>query len=81
LHIVLIFNLIQISCDAYRSKAKPSYGLVVPAGVDISKFDGEVGKAVNVLTPLEIAKTGELESLFVGDLLKHLQTQIAEKGA
>lgn len=68
--------------DAYRSKAKPAYGLIVPAGTDVTVFDGEVAEALNKLSPLEKVKTAvDLESISTGDLFQHLQSQIAEKGA
>jgi hypothetical protein len=67
--------------DAYRSKSKPAYGLVVPAGVDVGTFKGEVGAAVAALQPLEKTKSGKLDDMYRGDLLGVLESQIAQSGA
>lgn len=67
--------------DVYRSGAKPAYALVVPAGTDLTGFDGVVAKAILDLQPLEMSETAVLNSLYYGDLLEFLESQIAESGA
>lgn len=68
--------------DTYQSSTKPSYGLVVPAGTDLSSLQGEVGDAVAKLAPLTPrAKNVTLDAVFRGDLLVNLQAQIAASGA
>lgn len=68
--------------DAYRSNAKPSYGLVVPAGASLDSFSGDVAKAIQSLAPLVQTKVSvELSQVASGDLFDHLQSQIAQDGA
>lgn len=68
--------------DAYHSQSKPSYGLIVPAGVDPAVLTGAAGTAVPKLRPLVRAKTNvDLNSLATGDLLDFLEKQIASEGA
>lgn len=68
--------------DCYQSKAKPSYGVVVPSGNDLSLLAGDAGAAVANLQPLVLQKKSvELESIAVGDLQTYLEKQIAESGA
>lgn len=68
--------------DTYRSKAQPSYGLVVPAGTVLEALHGSAGAAIPKLSPLVPHSQGvELEDIFKGDLLKYLQAQIANEGA
>jgi hypothetical protein len=68
--------------DTYRSKAQPSYGLVVPANTDLNRLAGEVATAVQKLMPLVPSKVNvELTSIATGDLLDHLESQLSEKGA
>jgi hypothetical protein len=66
--------------DLYRSRSKPSYGLVAPASADIHAFKGDVGAAIGRLAPLDKKGTHELSSVYHGDLLDFLERQIAEHG-
>lgn len=67
--------------DAYRSGSHPSYGLVVPARAALSDFTGEVAVAISKLQPLTKSKTGDLDTMFNGDLVTFLESQLKEKGA
>jgi len=68
--------------DTYRSSAKPSFGLVVPAGTDLSSLQGIAAAAVAKLAPMTPrSRNVSLEDVFKGDLLAHLQAQIAAEGA
>lgn len=67
--------------DTYRT-SNPTYGLVVPTGVDPLTLVGSAGTAVAKLAPLQVAsKAVALDSAFKGALLEHLKKQIAEEGA
>ena len=67
--------------DTYRT-SKPTYGLVVPTGVDPLSLAGSAGAAVAKLAPLQVsAKAVALDAAFKGALLEHLKKQIAEEGA
>lgn len=68
--------------DIHRSSKKPSYRLVIPAGTNLSALQGNAGAAVANLAPMTAHSTNvSLEDLFKGDLLAHLQAQIAAEGA
>ncbi len=68
--------------DAYQSNSKRSYGVVVPAGTDLSKLTGEAATAIAKLQPLVKKKSDvELDSICKGDLLEHHQKQLKEHGA
>jgi len=68
--------------DAYHSQKSPSYGLVVPAGTDLNTLSGEASQAVTSLSPLSKQKSNvDLSSIAIGDLLTHLENQIAQSGA
>lgn len=68
--------------DIYLSSKKPAYRLVVPAGTNLSALQGNAGTAVANLAPMTTRSTNvSLEDLFKGDLLAHLQAQIAVEGA
>jgi len=67
--------------DTYLSRKKPSYGMVVPAGTDLTALQGKAGAAVASLSPLDFQKrSATLEDAFKGDLLEHLEAQIATEG-
>jgi hypothetical protein len=68
--------------DTYRSSKMPSYEVVVPAGTDLMTLQGEAGAAVANLSPLTVRSKGAmLGDVFKGDLLTHLEAQIAAEGA
>lgn len=70
-----------MNVDCYQSKSRPAYRLVVPAGTNLDSFTGDVAGAISKMQSLENRKTAPLETVFLGDLLAYLQTQIAEHGA
>lgn len=65
-----------------KSTSKTSYGLIVPAGAELSSFSGEVAAAIAALQPMVKKKSNiELEGMCKGDLLVYHQRQLAEHGA
>jgi hypothetical protein len=67
--------------DIYVSKAKASYGIFVPAGVDPTTLIGSIATEVAKLSPLYHRSTHEVSSVFHGELLEQVQAQISQLGA
>ena len=68
--------------DTYHSSKNSSYEVVVPAGTDLTTLQGNAGAAVTNLSPLTVRTKGAmLGDMFKGDLLAHLESQIAAEGA
>jgi hypothetical protein len=68
--------------DTYHSTKKPSYGLVVPTGTDLTRLQGAAGRGVASLSPLTLQRTNvELSDVYKGDLREFLENQIAQEGA
>lgn len=68
--------------DTYHSTKKPSYGLVVPTGTDLTRLQGAAGAGVASLSPLTLRRTNvEISDIYKGDLLAFLEDQIAREGA
>ena len=68
--------------DIYISSKQPTYTLVVPTGTDLSALQGQAGDAIANMTSLTPrAMNVTLEDHYRGDLLAHLQNQIADVGA
>lgn len=68
--------------DTYLSNYPPYYRLIVPAGTDLSSLQGSAGNAVAIFGPMTaLLMNVTLEDIYEGDLLAHLQAQIAAEGA
>lgn len=68
--------------DTYLSNYPPYYCLILPAGTDLSSLQGSAGNVVAIFGPMTARlKNVSLEVVYEGDLLAHLQAQIAAEGA
>jgi hypothetical protein len=75
------YGVVQMKIDTYRSQKKPSYGLVVPAGTDLSSFEGVIAAGIASLQPWIKGSTHELKKVYHGDLLNFIQGEIEKNGA
>jgi hypothetical protein len=72
---------IPMNVDCFQSGRRSGYGSVVPTGQDLSVLAGEAAMAVANQQPLTLVKTDvNIGAIADGELLGHLQAQIAAHG-